>query len=78
MILKFKLECRLKMKYRPFSKNVFGGERGGGKFYAPFYYLFYCTYLRPFYALLKGYFRHKNALVLYSTRATFYAFYVWL
>lgn len=63
MILKIRLKCRLKIKYRPFSKNVFGGERGGGKFYAPFYRLFYCAYLYYFYALLKAYFRRKNALV---------------
>ena len=34
-----------------------------GKFYAPFYRLFYCAYLYYFYALLKAYFRRKNALV---------------
>lgn len=78
MILKFKLECRLKMKYRPFSKNVFGGERGGGKFYAPFYYLFYCTYLRPFYALLKGYFRREKCPLCIAQGTNFCTFYVCL
>lgn len=75
MILKFKLEFRLKIKYRPFLKTIVGGERGGGKFYAPFYCIFYCTYLYHFYALLKAYFRREKCPCAYSTGADFCTFY---
>lgn len=74
MILKIRLKCILKIKYRPFLKTIFGGERGGGKFYAPFYRLFYCAYLCYFYAFLKAYFRRKNALVHYAQGQIFVLF----
>ena len=75
MILKFKLECRLKMKYRPFSKNVFGGKGGAENFMPRFIDFFIVLICVLFYALLKGYFRREKCPLCYAQGTDFCTFY---